>query len=102
MEGENGDVTGVYGWANCFASVEATLAITIEGDSFDFDGEERGDFSKGELGPLGKVSAKVDSERSLRGLTALGFCLIPHGTGNGGEDSVMAEKEKAHSLAILR
>ena len=85
-----GDAIGVDGWTDCFAGVEATLAIAKDGNSFDFDGEERGDFEKGELGPLGIVSNKVESKRSLVGLTARAFCLIPSGTDDGEEDGFVA------------
>ena len=85
-----GDATEVDGWADCFSGIEAALAIATEGDSFHFDGEERGDFDKGELGPLGKVSNEVESQRSLVGLTTLVFCLIPCGTDDGREDGFVA------------
>ena len=35
------------------------------------------------MGPLGRVSTEVKSERSFSGLTARAFYLIPFGTGDG-------------------
>ena len=83
--GEMGDATGEDGWANYFVGVVATPTIATEGDPIIFDGDDRGDFDNGEFGPLGNVSTEVESERSLSGLTARAFLLIPFGAG-GGED----------------
>ena len=94
-----GDATREEGWTDYFAGVVATFA-GAERDPIVFDGEERGDFGNGELGPLGKVSIEVESERSLVGLTARAFCLIPFGA-RGGEDGFVvfvATKETTGSV----
>ena len=77
---------GVATWGDlvcCLAGVAAAPDVVAEGDPIIFDGEERGDFGNGELGPLEKVSREVESKRSLIGLMAQAFCLIPFGTGGG-------------------
>ena len=63
--------------------------VAVEGDPIVFDGEDKGNFSNGELGPLRSVSREVESKRSLSGLTARAFCLIPFGARNG-EDVFVA------------
>ena len=63
--------------------VAATPDVTAEGDPIIFDGEKRGCFGNGELGPLKRVFREVEFERSLVDLMARAFCLIPFGTGGG-------------------
>ena len=65
--------TGDEGWVGCFAGVATTPEVAPDEDPIVFKGDERGDFDRGELGPLGSVSSEVDSERSLVGLEAQDF-----------------------------
>ena len=55
MGGEMGDATGEDGWADCVAGVVSTSTIATEEDPIIFDGEDIGDFSSGEFGPLDNV-----------------------------------------------
>ena len=71
----------------CLADVAAAPDVAVEGDPIAFDGKERGDFDNRELDPLERVSREVESERSLVGLMARAFYLIPFRTGDG-EDVV--------------
>ena len=64
------------------------VSVTADRDPIVFDGEESGDFSNRELGPLGSISKEVESERSFIGLVARAFLLIPIGI--EGEEGVMA------------
>ena len=75
--------TGDDGWACCLASVTTALEVTPDVDLIVFEGDESGDFSRGELGPLRSVSSKVYSKRSSVSLVAQAFCLKPLGTGGG-------------------
>ena len=70
----------------CLAGVAAAPNVAAEGDPIVFQGEDKGDFGNGELGPLGSVSREVESERSFNGLTARAFCLIPFGASSGEDD----------------
>ena len=80
---DGGDVATGVDLTCCSVDVAAALEVAIDGDPFVFDGEESGDFGNGELDPLGSVSREVKSKRSLVGLMACAFCLIPFGIGGG-------------------
>ena len=67
----------------CLASLVATPDVAAEANPIVFNGDERGDFVNGDFGPLGRVSREVKSERSLVGLMAQAFCLIPFRIGGG-------------------
>ena len=44
----------------CLADVVVAPNLVAEGDPIVFDGEERGDFGNGDVGPLGRVSSEVE------------------------------------------
>ena len=68
MGGDDGVAIG--GTLVCYlVGVAAALDVAAEGQSIAINGEDIGDFDKGELGPVGLVSREVESERSLSGLT---------------------------------
>ena len=89
MGGEDGVATG-GALVCCLASVVAAPDVAVEGDPIVFDAEDRGDFGNGELGPLGSVSREVESKRSLSGLIAWVFCLIPFEARGGEDDFVVS------------
>ena len=55
------------------AGVAVAPEVVLDGDAIVFEGDENGDFGRGELGPLGNVSSEVDSKRTLVGLEARAF-----------------------------
>ena len=79
MGGDEGVAT-VVDLACYLVGVVAAPEVVADRDPIVSNGEERGDFDNGEFGPLGNVSREVDSERSLVGLMARAFFLIPFGT----------------------
>ena len=80
-----GEVVATWdeGWPGCLVGVAAAPEVALDEDPIAFEGDESGDFNRGELRPLGSVSSEVDSEKSLVGLVAWAFCLLPLGTGGG-------------------
>ena len=75
--GDEGVATGDEGWAGCLVDVAAAPEITPDGDPTVFDGDDKGDLGRGELGPLVSISREVDFERSFNGLEARAFCRTP-------------------------
>ena len=72
-------------------------AVATDGESTGFVGEPNGDFSNGEFGPLGSVSAKDKSDASLVGLAALTFFFYPLGIGGEGRAMASVATEAATS-----
>ena len=80
---DGGDVATRVDLTCCFVGVAVASNVATDGNPFVCDGEESGDFDNRELGSLGNVSREVEFERSLVGLMARAFCVIPFGTGGG-------------------
>ena len=58
------------GCASCLGGVPAATEVRPDEEPIVFDGDNRGDLGRGELGLLGSVSREVDSESSFNGLEA--------------------------------
>ena len=87
--------TGEDGWAEGFASVVSARVVVTEGDPIDLVREPIGDFSNGELGPLGRVSVEDKSNTSLVDLTTLAFFFDLLGIGGEGRVVASVATEKA-------
>ena len=60
LGGDKGATIGGEGCTGCLVGVASDPEVAPDENPIIFDGEERGDLGKGELEPLGRVSAKVD------------------------------------------
>ena len=82
------------------AGVAATPEVASDEDPTVFDGDDRGDLGRGELGPLGSVPRDAESERSFDGLKVVAFCCTPFGMDSGvGFMASVATEEATSSSA---
>ena len=57
--GEDGVATGEENWSGCLVGDATTPKVATDGEPITFDGEERGDLDRGDLGWLGSISVDV-------------------------------------------